>query len=88
MIEILLTTLGAYLLIGFAFAVPFVLIGTQRIDPAAERGSWGFRLLILPGSVALWPLLLKRWVTRRPPVEYSLHRRAADSVDSSDKGDG
>src|SRR3990172_6038883 len=68
---------SAYLLAGLIFAIPFVLVGAGRIDPAARHGTWGFRLLILPGAAALWPLLAWRWVTSTgsPPVEGNAHRR-------------
>jgi hypothetical protein len=71
--------LGLYLGCGLAFAVPFVLVGVNRIDPHAKPGTWGFRLLILPGAVFLWPLLLRRWVsgTHEPPTERNAHRDAA-----------
>ena len=52
---------GIYLLPGVLFALPFVLRGAGRIDRAAVEGSLGFRLLIVPGAIALWPLLLQRW---------------------------
>ena len=70
-----------YLGVGLVFAIPFVLVGAGRIDPAARHGTWGFRLLILPGAAALWPLLAWRWVTSTgsPPVEGNAHRRAASS---------
>jgi len=60
--------LGLYLLVGLLFAVPFVLRGVNRIDPVARKGTWGFRLIILPGVVALWPLLLNRWRRGQGPV--------------------
>ena len=71
--------LSSYLAIGLLFAVPFVLFGVERIDPAARGATWGFRLLILPGAAALWPLLLSRLVGRRgvPPEERNAHRLAA-----------
>lgn len=55
--EILLLLIGAYVLVGLVFGLWFVLRGVQR-DPAARAAGLGFRLLILPGSAALWPLLL------------------------------
>lgn len=69
----------AYAAIGFLFAVPFVLRGAAAIDPAARQGSWGFRLLILPGSAAFWPLLAWRWLrgVHEPPEENNPHREAA-----------
>jgi hypothetical protein len=74
-----LIVLGVYLACGLAVAIPFVLIGVGKIDPHAAHGSWGFRLLIIPGTVALWPLLLLRWMrgVREPPGECNAHRRAA-----------
>lgn len=67
-----------YLALGILFGVPFVLRGVNRIDPVAREGSRGFRLIILPGVVALWPLLARRWISGRPrPVECNAHRRAA-----------
>src|SRR5215467_11442759 len=51
---------GVYLACGFVFALPFAFLGVGRIDPHASPGSWGFRLLIIPGATALWPILLLR----------------------------
>ena len=56
----------AYAFAGLVFAVAFALFGVQRVDPAAREAGAGFRLLILPGAAALWPLLLARWVGSRP----------------------
>lgn len=66
-ILLLISALGIYLAIGAAFAAAFVTRGVQHIDPAAAHARWHFRLLILPGSAALWPLLLRRWLRRQPP---------------------
>ena len=76
--NILTIVLGLYVLAGLLFAVPFVLRGVNRIDPVARAGTWGFRLIILPGIVALWPLLARRWWRGQgPPREKNAHRRAA-----------
>jgi hypothetical protein len=69
----------AYVALGLLFAVPFAFRFVNRLDPDARDGSLGFRLLIIPGAAALWPLLLRR-VLRRDgsrPVECTAHRRAA-----------
>jgi hypothetical protein len=70
---------GVYVICGLLFAVPFLLIGVKKIDPHAVHGSWGFRLLIFPGAVAFWPLLLHRWTKGiyAPPEECNAHRAAA-----------
>jgi hypothetical protein len=80
MITILfLTVPGVYLACGFVFAVPFVLIGVKKIDPHAVHASWGFRLLIIPGTTIFWPVLLYRWLSgiHEPPEECTAHRLAA-----------
>ncbi len=74
---IFLILLGAYLACGLVFAIPFALVGVKQIDPHAAHGSWGFRLLVIPGTMAFWPLLLRRWATgvKEPPEECNPHRR-------------
>lgn len=73
---------GIYLACGLIFAVPFALVGVRRIDPHAAHGSWGFRLLIIPGAMAFWPLLLRRWTNNihTPPEESNSHRIAAKAL--------
>ncbi len=75
-----LMLLGAYLACGLVFAIPFALAGAKKIDPHATHGSWGFRVLIVPGTMALWPLLLRRWTAgvHEPPEECNAHRRASN----------
>lgn len=57
----LLYLMAAYSVAGLCFSLPFVAKGVSRIDPAARLSRWGFRVAILPGATALWPLLLMRW---------------------------
>jgi hypothetical protein len=80
--EALLLLAGLYLACGLAFAVPFVLVGVGRIDPHAAHGSWGFRVLIVPGTMFLWPLLARRWLkgVHEPPPENNAHRCASKSA--------
>ena len=77
--EIFLVLTGVYLGCGIVFAIPFALVGVNKIDPHAVEGGWGFRLLILPGTIALWPMLARRWFSgvREPPEESNAHRSAA-----------
>ena len=53
---------GIYAAVGLLFAIAFVTKGVARVDSMAAGAGWGFRLLILPGAAALWPLLLRRWL--------------------------
>ncbi len=70
-IAIYLATLAAvYSAAGVVFALAFLARGIERIDPAAHGASWGFRCLIAPGVVALWPWLARRWwLAARLPEE-------------------
>lgn len=77
--EALLAAAGLYLGIGLAFAVAFVTIGVARVDANAAGTGAGFRLLLLPGATALWPLLAARWRDGRhePPEQHDPHTDAA-----------
>ena len=81
-----LLLLGAYLACGLVFAIAFALVGVKEIDPHAAHGSWGFRLLVIPGTMAFWPLLLRRWLngTHEPPEECTPHRSCNRQGGSAD----
>lgn len=53
----ILLTLAAYASLGCVFATWFLARGVGRVDPAATGSGVWFRLIILPGVVALWPVL-------------------------------
>jgi hypothetical protein len=72
----LTVSLQIYLAAGALFALPFVGNWVGRIDPSARGGTLGFRLVILPGVIALWPLLLRRLLTGRAPQEHNPHEEA------------
>lgn len=71
--------LGIYLAMGLLFSIPFILKGVGKNDPAVHGATLGFRLIIVPGVVLLWPVLLRRWMSNTgvPPEETSPHRTAA-----------
>jgi hypothetical protein len=60
--DLFVDALAAYAAAGAVFAIVFVLFGISRVDPVAEHSPIGFRLIVMPGVVALWPLLLSRWL--------------------------
>ncbi len=75
---LLVNVLAIYAAVGFIFAIAFVWKGVGKIDPAAVEGTTGFRLLIIPGTIALWPILARRWLqSQGPPEECNAHRAAA-----------
>lgn len=63
MAELIVQVAGIYLAMGCVVAVPFLLVGIDRIDPQAHR-AYLFRPIIAPGVVLLWPLVLHRWIAR------------------------
>ena len=62
--ELFVDALAAYGLMGSVFAAAFVTAGIDRVDPVAKHATLGFRLIVMPGVAALWPLLLVRWLRR------------------------
>jgi hypothetical protein len=60
-VQIALVVAGLYLLAGAVFAVVFHRRGIAKMDHSADGATWGFRVLVTPGIISLWPLLLKRW---------------------------
>ena len=70
---------GIYLAVGMMFGLWFIAAGVKQIDPATIGAGLGFRLLILPGAAALWPMLLMRVLRgqNHPPTECNAHRRAS-----------
>jgi membrane protein implicated in regulation of membrane protease activity len=78
MFEILIKTivgaLEVYSAVGFLFAIAFVAYGVQRLDLQAKGTRVGFRLLILPGVAAFWPMFLRRWMQGlNAPQERNAH---------------
>lgn len=72
----------AYVLAGLLLLPWWHLRGLHRLDPGAGRGPWGFRMLISPGLVALWPGLLVRALRSpgRPKTERNAHRDATKEL--------
>jgi len=61
-VDLIVTLLSIYVLLGVLFAVPFVSKGVGRVDPIARESTIGLRLIAVPGAVALWPFLLLKWI--------------------------
>ena len=76
--EMVLGVLSGYLGLGALVAVLFAALGVGRLDPAARGLSLSnavFRIMILPGATALWPVVLARWIAalRRPAPAQGEH---------------
>jgi hypothetical protein len=64
---------------GLIVAALFLALCCKSFDPSAVNGSWGFRVLIVPGIIALWPVILakvlavRRGGTAQGPAETPVH---------------
>jgi hypothetical protein len=56
------TILVAWLTVGAIVAVPFLALAVGRVVEGARGSSLAFRLLVLPGAILLWPVILRRWI--------------------------
>jgi hypothetical protein len=57
----ILLILAIYPAVGLIVAIAFVSYGVTRVLPTPATVTPGARLLLIPGAVVLWPLVLKRW---------------------------
>jgi hypothetical protein len=75
----------AYIGVGLALLPWWHWCGLERLDLAAARGPRGFRVIISPGLVALWPPMLVKAArgNGHPPVERNVHRDRARARDVS-----
>ena len=58
---VILWIAGLYLGAGALIALPFAAVGAPNLVQRAPV-SFGARLLLIPGAILLWPLILKRWL--------------------------
>ncbi len=59
-INIFLSVLAFYFLIGFLFGLYFLFFGATKIDPLLADSKKGVRVLLTPGVIATWPLFIKK----------------------------
>ena len=53
--------LGSYLALGLVIGTAFAFLGVDRTDPGARGAGLWFRLIIVPGSAVLWPVVAAAW---------------------------
>ncbi len=61
-IDIFLTVLGIYVLAGVLFGLYFIFGGAVRLDPLLRNSKKRVRILLIPGCIAVWPLLLLKLI--------------------------
>lgn len=63
MVEIVLIVVGIYFFLGLLFVIPFLFKGLTKVDESAHGGTIGFKIIIIPGVIVFWPVLLRKWIT-------------------------
>ena len=63
-VEAAVTAVGLYLALGGFFALVFIIWGAGAVEAGARGARLPFRLIIVPGVIALWPILMILWVRR------------------------
>jgi hypothetical protein len=63
--SVILWIVGLYAAAGLFIALAFVAVGAPRLirpDASYTPVSLGARILLIPGAIILWPLVLWRWL--------------------------
>lgn len=62
LVEVILIVVAVYLLLGVLFVIPFLMRGLTKVDEGAHGGTIGFKIIIIPGVIVFWPVLLRKWI--------------------------
>ena len=74
MVEVVLIIVAIYLLMGLLFVIPFLLRGLPKVDEDAHGGTTGFKIIIIPGVIVFWPVLLSKWMKNRNHGDTNIQR--------------
>ena len=76
LLQVVYGVAAVYLMAGVCLLPLLHLRGLKSIDPATGGAGLFFRILITPGLITFWPLLLKRWraAARGDSAAGSVHR--------------
>lgn len=66
-VGLVLNAVALYAAAGAIFSLAFLTLGLKRIDHGAKGAGFTFRLMIFPGLMALWPIMLVRWIVGGQP---------------------
>ena len=65
MTEFLARLAESYGLVGLATGIWLAAGGAARLDPLARTASLGFRIMVVPAGILLWPWLFARLMRGR-----------------------
>ncbi|HXL54691.1 MAG TPA: hypothetical protein VN958_00450 [Chitinophagaceae bacterium] len=61
-VSLVFIVLAVYMMAGIVFTVLFQIKGLSKIDEGVHGSTIGFRIIIIPGCIVFWPVLLKKWI--------------------------
>ncbi len=64
-IQSVFTIIGMYLMCGLVFSLAFISRGLKILDEGSHGAGIGFKLIIIPGCMVFWPVLLKKWMNAK-----------------------
>ena len=59
---VMLMLVVLYVGVGLVAGLAFVLRGVDRVDAVALSSGLVFRVVILPGCIGLWPVVVWMWI--------------------------
>jgi hypothetical protein len=71
-VAVIFTLVAVYLAAGIGIRHPFVTKGVTQIDEGAAGSKWGFRIIIIPGVMVFWPMLLKKWMKASKKINVEM----------------
>lgn len=57
---LILYIIVTYILGGLVFSMIFLVRWIDKVDDATAETSWAFKLIILPGCIVFWPIMLRK----------------------------
>ena len=61
MLQLIIIIVLIYLVMGLLFAIPFLWKGITKVDEGTINSKFGFKMIIMPGVIVFWPVLLRKW---------------------------
>jgi drug/metabolite transporter (DMT)-like permease len=58
---IVFAAIGVYFAIGFAVSLAFAVVCADKLLDRETAVSPGARVLLIPGAMVLWPIVISRW---------------------------
>ena len=68
-INIFFVILSIYFGFGLLFGIYFIVKGASRIDPLIADSKFKVRLLLAPGAIATWPVLLFKIIRSKKNIK-------------------